>query len=472
MSTQCKWTALVLAAGKGTRMKSELPKVLHPLLGRPMLAWVLEAAAGAGVESVIAIVGFGRERIIETLSSKYPSVRRAVQADQRGTGHAVACAREEVGGGDLPLLILNGDAPLLRGEVLATFLAAHEASGAAASVLSFIATDPTGYGRILRDRDSLVDRIVEDQDATPEQKSLREVNSGVYAVSSSALFEALEGIRADNAQGELYLPDIVPLLRAAGRPVRVHVAPTAEDFRGINHRAELAELAAVLRARKNRELMLAGVTLEDPATTWVEQDVQVGPDTVLEAGVRLTGGTRVGTGCLIGAGSVLSRCTLDDRVQVRPYSVLDEAVVGPEAMVGPFAHLRPGTRLGPRTKVGNFVEVKATRMGEGSKASHLTYLGDSEIGAGVNIGAGTITCNFDGFSKHPTKIGDGAFIGSDSILVAPLEIGPGAFVAAGSTITHPVPARSLAIGRARQEVKENYAEVLERRFGGSKKEGH
>ncbi len=405
MSTKPRWTALILAAGKGTRMKSETPKVLHPLLGRPMLAWVLEAAAGAGVAEMVVVVGHGREQIEKALGPAWPSARWAIQAEQRGTGHAAACGRESLAGPDRPVLVLNGDAPLLTSATLESFLQAHETSRAAATLLSFRAADPAGYGRILRDPAGNLQRIVEERDATPTEQAIDEVNSGIYALGSHDLFAALEQLQPNNDQGEYYLTDIFEVLVRQGKPVRVHLAGDPNQFRGINHRAELAEICAILRARKNRELMLAGVTLEDPACTYVDAQVRIGPDTVLEPGVRLEGGTTIGTGCRIAAGSVVRDSELADGATVKPYSVLDRAKVGPAASVGPFAHLRPGSDLGPHSKVGNFVEVKNARLGEHAKASHLTYLGDANIGRDVNVGAGTITCNYDGFAKHHTEIG-------------------------------------------------------------------
>lgn len=459
------WTAVVLAAGKGTRMKSALPKVLHPLLGRPMLSWVLQAATDAGAGRLAVVVGFGRDRIVETVGAEFPQATFVLQEEQRGTGHAVLCCREALSGVDGPILILCGDTPLIQAATLRQFLGAHRSSGAAASALTFRADNPHGYGRIVRDQAGNLAKIVEQKDATPQELEISEVNAGVYAVGAQELFHALGCITPQNAQGEYYLPDIVAVLSSGGSLVRAHRVSEATDFRGINHRGELAELTEVLRRRRNTQLMLDGVTLESPGSTHVEWSVTLESDTVLEPGVRLEGRTRVAQGCRVGTGSVLKDSTLLAGAVVRPYCVLDGARVGPGAIVGPFAHLRPGADIGAAARVGNFVEVKNVKLGERSKAMHLTYLGDAEIGAGTNIGAGTITCNYDGQTKHHTTIGDDCFVGSDSVLVAPIEIGPGAYVAAGSVLTRNVPSRALGIGRARQENKPGYRDVLDRRRG-------
>ncbi len=463
MNTSSKWTALILAAGKGTRMKSETPKVLHPLLGRPMLAWILEAASEAGVADVVAVVGFGRGRILEEVGPHYENVRWAIQKKQNGTGHAVQCARKELSDQEGKILILAGDTPLVRGETLREFLAAHEASDAAATVLSFQAQNPRGYGRLVRNTDGYLERIVEHRDADPNELAIDEVNSGIYAVGARDLFAVIDTISSNNAQGEIYLTDFVAGLRRRGHRVGVHRAEDATEFRGINSRVELAELTRVLRQRKNLELMQEGVTLDDPDTTHVDIMVDVGRDTLLAAGVHLQGNTRIGTGCRIGVGSVLRDTRIADGVQIQPYSVTDGALVGPAAQVGPFAHLRPGAELSEGVKVGNFVEVKNARIGVGSKASHLSYIGDSDIGRDANVGAGVITCNYDGKAKHHTAIGDGAFIGSNSVLVAPIAVGNGAYVAAGSAVSRNVPSGALAIARARQENKPDYVEKMGRR---------
>jgi bifunctional UDP-N-acetylglucosamine pyrophosphorylase/glucosamine-1-phosphate N-acetyltransferase len=373
----------------------------------------------------------------------------ALQEPQLGTGHALLQAEPFLNGGQGSVLLLSGDVPLLRTETVSALLNRHARSGAAATVLTAEFERPDGYGRIVR-ADGAISAIVEHKDATPEERSIREINSGIYVFDLPPLFAALKQIGSTNAQGEYYLPDLVRIYRARGLTVETLLLEDPREILGVNSRKELAEVAAILRDRKNEELMAAGVTIIDPATTWVQSDVAVGPDTVLHPGVYLEGQTRIGSGCVIQSGVRIVDSTIGDTVVINNFCVIRQSVVEAGAQIGPFAQIRPDSHVGEGAHIGNFVELKKTRLGKGSKANHLAYLGDATIGERVNVGAGTITCNYDGVSKHPTVIDDGAFIGSDSQLIAPVRVGKGAYVAAGSSITADVPEDSLAIARSRQ----------------------
>ena len=439
---------VVLAAGKGTRMKSDLPKVLHRISGQALLDYVVRAAGELSPASLTIIVGHKAELIQARLSGQR-SLRLAVQEPQLGTAHAVMQAEPLLAAASGTMLLLSGDVPLLSTNTLRALLQAHEAEGAAATVLTAVLERPYGYGRIVRAQGQVA-RIVEERDASPTERAIREINAGVYAFDLQPLFPALRSIASQNAQGEYYLTDLVTIYRRRKLAVASHTVADAAEIRGINSRTELAEVGALVRQKKNEELMAAGVTLVDPATAFIEPDVLVGPDTVIHPNVYLEGTTRVGAACEIHAGVRIVNSTIGDRVTLLNYSVITDSTVESDARLGPFAHLRPGSAVGEAAHVGNFVELKKTTLGAGSKASHLTYLGDATIGEGVNIGAGTITCNYDGVHKHPTIIEDGAFIGSDSQLVAPVRVGKGAYVAAGSSIVKDVPAGSLGIARGRQ----------------------
>ena len=465
MAEQRALKVVVLAAGKGTRMKSELPKVLHPVAGKPMLARVVEAARGAGATEIV-VVASGRVEDMAGALGDPGDVTWTVQEVQKGTGHAALCAKEAVlKGGDCDVLIMNGDLPRIHAETLTAFVAEWRSSGAGAALLTTEVPDPFGYGRVLRDRGDHLRGIVEERDAQPEQRRIQEINVGLYGAPARALFESLEATGTDNDQGEIYLTDGFTGLLKRNLTVRVVRRTPHHEFEGVNTRVQLAEASAFVHARKAEELMLAGVTVVDPRTCYVEDGVEVGMDSLLEPGVVLTGATRIGAGCRVGAYSLLHDAVLADGAQVKSHSVLEGASLGPGAQAGPFARLRPGTVLGAQARVGNFVETKKAALAEGAKASHLSYLGDCAVGAGTNVGAGTITCNYDGFAKHFTEIGAGVFVGSNSTLVAPLAIGDGAFVAAGSTITRSLEADALALGRARQTVKEGYARKLRERLG-------
>lgn len=463
-ATSTPLACIVLCAGKGTRMKSRLPKVLHPIAGRPLASYPLARATELGADPVVAVIGHEAERVEAALEEAFGArVKTALQAEQRGTGHAV-----QVGLSALPsdleaetVLILYGDTPLLRQESLERLVALRRESGAALALLTTRLDDPTGYGRILRDAEGRVVGIVEHKDATSEQRALSEVNPGIYAVDGRFLKDSLSQISADNAQGEIYLTDLVALAAAQGPVVDLEVP--AEDTLGVNDRRQLAEAARVLRRRVNERAMLAGVTLEDPDTTYLDDTVTFGQDVTLGPGVTLKGRTRIGDDVVIEQGALLEDTTVEDDAVIHAYTICEEAYVGPGAEVGPFARLRPKAELLNKAKVGNFVEVKKTRLGKGSKANHLAYLGDAVIGEGCNVGAGTITCNYDGFGKHPTVLGDRVFIGSNSTLVAPLTVADDAYVGAGSCISRDVPKDALALSRARQENKEGYAERIRRR---------
>jgi bifunctional UDP-N-acetylglucosamine pyrophosphorylase/glucosamine-1-phosphate N-acetyltransferase len=440
--------AIVLAAGKGTRMKSELAKVLHPLLGRPLLAYPLDACRKAGVGRIVAVVGHQADDVRDVLGA--PDLTFALQLDQKGTGHAVSCAREALAGVGGTALILCGDVPLIRPETLVELINTHKGNDDLVTVLSMEPEDPTGYGRLVRDREGRLQRIVEHGDASEIERAVGEVNAGTYAVELTWLWQALAGLGTHNSQGEFYLTDLVAAAAQEGRAASFRLGDP-EEVMGINSRVHLAEATAVLRCRINRAWMEAGVTLEDPSSTWIEPGVTFAADCVVGAGCRLAGATRVSTGARIDQGVVVTDCEIGRDAHVKPYCVLTEAQVGPGAQVGPFAQLRPGAVLNEGSRVGNFVEMKKSTLGRGSKANHLTYLGDTVVGEGANIGAGTITCNYDGVHKHTTRIGSGAFVGSNASLVAPVSIEAGATVAAGSTITQDVPENALGVGRARQK---------------------
>jgi len=448
--------AVVLCAGKGTRMKSEKAKVLHPILGKPLCAYPLMRALDLGASPVVPVVGHQAEEVERNVRTHFPSapLRFALQREQRGTADAVRSAEEALKGFSGHVLILYGDVPLVRRETLEALVAAHEKSGGVLSLVSTSPADPTGYGRVLREGGRVV-RIVEHKDTTPEQRAVRECNAGIYVVASSFLWPALGRIKSANAQGEFYLTDLVEMAAAQG-PVGSVEADFGETA-GVNDRVELAARARDMQTRINTQHMRAGVTLHDPAATWIEEGVAIGPDTEVFPMVTLAGGTVVGRNVTIGQGCVLTASSVADGVNLKPYTVLEEARVGERSIVGPFARLRPGTELAEEVHVGNFVETKKARIGRGSKANHLAYLGDARIGAGVNVGAGTITCNYDGVNKHLTELGDGVFIGSDSQLVAPVKVGEGAYVGAGTTVTKDVPPGSLAVSRTPQVNVEGWA---------------
>ena len=447
---------VILAAGKGTRMKSVHPKVLHPLAGRPLIEHVLRTIDKLGVTSTVVVIGHGADEVRARLAHR-PALQFVVQSPQLGTGHALLQAAPMLAGKTGTVLLLYADVPLLQASTLKRLLDTHAASRASATVLTTIAQDPYGLGRIVRDDAGSITRIVEERDASVAERAIREINSGIYALSLGPLFEALEGLATDNAQGEYYLTDLVAAYRRKQLKVETMVLDTPDELRGVNSRVDLSDLARLLRARKNRALQLDGVTLDDPEVTYIEDDVVVGMDTVIGPGVILEGRTTIGARCRLHAGVRVTDATIGDDVTILDRSIVVQSTVGNGASVGPFAHLRPDTALGEHARVGNFVELKKTTLGPHSKANHLAYLGDATIGEHVNVGAGTITCNYDGVHKNKTILEDGVFIGSDTQLIAPVRVGKGAYVAAGSSITDDVPADALAIARGRQQNKAGWA---------------
>ena len=450
-----------MAAGKGTRLNSKRPKVLHEVGGRALLLHVIRAAETlVPAKAIYCIVGHEAERVQAAVAAT--GVSFVPQPDQRGTGHAMQVLKAwlELSGAPLPkhLLVLSGDVPLIRPQTLSALCELHLKERAAMSILTAVPENPTGYGRVLRLTAGQPDvlAIVEQKALTPAQLAAREINSGIYCFETAALFSKLDLLCTDNAHGELYLTDMAALLVAGGQRVVALQAESVDEVLGANTIAEVMHLDATMRAANARRLMAQGVTIYRPDTCVIDAEVAIGPDTVIEPYVQLLGATRIGSECRIRSYSVIQHSVLGNCVIVRNGCVLDRAEVGDGAVLGPYAHLRPESRIGEMAHVGNFCETKKVTLGRGSKANHLTYLGDAVIGAGVNVGAGVITCNFDGAKKHTTTIGDGVFVGSDSTLVAPVSIGDGAYVGAGSCITEAVPAGALAIGRGRQVTKEGW----------------
>ncbi|MCS6912380.1 MAG: bifunctional UDP-N-acetylglucosamine diphosphorylase/glucosamine-1-phosphate N-acetyltransferase GlmU [Myxococcales bacterium] len=453
-------STIILAAGRGTRMCSDTAKVLHRLCGRPLVEYPIRLAQALGSERIVLVVGHQAEAVRAAVHARFgpDAVQLALQAEQRGTGHAVLQALPLVADVSGKVLILYGDTPLLRADTLQPLIQA--ARGRLLALLSTRPPDPRGYGRLLRQGGRLV-RVVEDRDCSEAERLIPEVNAGMYVIEAGFLREALTTLRSDNAQGELYLTDIVA--QAAARDEVAVVEAPFEEVQGINDRLDLAHAEAAMRRRINEAHLRAGVTMRDPATTFIDEDVIIGRDTELGPGVILRGRCRIGVGCRIEAGCVLTDVTVGDQCHLKPYTVAQDSVIGPRVQLGPFAHLRPGSELAEDVHIGNFVELKKTRMGRGAKANHLTYLGDAEVGQRVNVGCGTITCNYDGYAKHRTIIEDGAFIGSDTQLVAPVRVGAGAVVGAGTTVVQDVPPGALALSRAPQINREGYAERRHKR---------
>jgi len=447
---------VVLAAGKGTRMKSGLPKVLHAAGGLPLIEHVLRSADTLSPTSIVIVVGHQAEAVREALAGR-PNLQFALQEPQLGTGHALLQAGDALAGATGTVVLLSGDVPLLTPATLQALVNRHVETGAAATVLTALVADPAGYGRIER-RDGEISAIVEHKDASPEQRQIREVNSGIYAFDLQPLFGSLKQIGSANAQGEYYLPDLVRIYRDRGLTVETVRLDDPGEIFGVNSRKELAQIGQLLKMTRNDALMASGVTIVDPATAYIGPDVAIAPDTVIHPNVYLEGRTTIGSGCEIQCGVRIVNSTLADNVFVNSYCVITDSHVASGAKLGPFAHIRPDSHVGEDAHVGNFVELKKTTLGRGAKANHLAYLGDAVIGEKVNVGAGTITCNYDGKKKHQTTIEDGAFIGSDSQLIAPVTVGKGAYVAAGSSITENVPAGSLAISRGKQINKEGWVD--------------
>ena len=452
--------AVVMAAGQGTRMRSDLVKVLHPLGGLPMVGHVLDLCRRLGVKRTLVVIGHQAERVRDALAT-YP-VEFIIQTEQRGTAHAVLQTETALQGFQGDLLVINGDVPLMTDALAETLLRTHREVRAQATLITTKLDDPTGYGRVLRDRRGVFKRIVEEVEATAPQRRVKEINAGIYCFDARRLFAALHKVRPSAVKGELYLPEVLSILMKADERIATVLADDPREVLGINTRAELAEAYGILRLRTVKRLMETGVTCLDPATAHVSVLATVGRDTVLYPQVQIEGSTEIGEGCTIHAGCRIRNSRLGNRVTVLDGCVILESEIADEAAIGPYAHLRPESRIRRKAKVGNFVEIKKSVIGEGSKVPHLTYVGDAIVGERVNIGAGTITCNYDGFAKHQTVIEDEVFIGSNASLVAPVRIGCGAMVAAGSTITQEVPPDALAFGRAQQVNKEGRAAVIRR----------
>jgi bifunctional UDP-N-acetylglucosamine pyrophosphorylase / glucosamine-1-phosphate N-acetyltransferase len=461
------FVVVILAAGKGTRMKSACAKVLHRAGGRTLVEHVVRACQPLRARGIIAVVGHQAEEVTTVVEPL--GVRTVLQQPQRGTGHAVLVARRAIPPRAKFAIVLAGDAPLVRTETLAALARLHQQSGAAATILSAEMQDPTGYGRIVRNDNGSVDAIVEESALKAEQRGIREINSSIYCFTLEKLWPLLGALRPANAHRELYLTDAIGLLRQKGERVEAERAADPEEVLGCNTRADLAAVDAVLRRRKRATLMDAGVTIELPETVLIDPEVTIGADTRIEPGVQLLGRTRISAGCTIRTGSVLADAVLEEGVLVKPHSLIVASHLSRGAQVGPFAHLRDGARVEESARVGNFVEMKKSVLGEGAKAMHLTYLGDARVGSGTNIGAGTITCNYDGVRKNATTIGKRVFIGSDTALVAPVRVGDGAYVAAGSVITENVPNDALGIGRGRQVNKLRWAATRRRELASAGK---
>lgn len=448
--------AVVLAAGQGTRMKSKLYKVLHPVCGKPMVEHVVDHIQGIGAERIVTIVGHGAEKVKDQLGNRS---EYALQEQQLGTAHAVLQA--DIAIGTLPgtTLVVCGDTPLIRPETMQALLAHHKETSAKATILTGIPEDPTGYGRILRNTEGHVERIVEQKDATLEEQQVKEINSGTYCFDNLALFAALKLVKNDNSQGEFYLPDVIEILKQQGEIVSAYATDDFEETLGVNDRVALAQAETLMRDRIAEKHMRNGVTIINPSNTYISADAVIGSDTILQPGVIIEGASEIGEDCLIGPNSHIKGSKVGHRTTVHS-SVVTQSIIGEDTVVGPFAHIRPDSEIGNEAKIGNFVEIKKTKLGNKSKVSHLSYIGDAEVGERVNIGCGTITVNYDGKNKFVTTIEDDSFVGCNSNLVAPVTIGQGAYVAAGSTITKNVPAQALSIARARQENKDGYAKKL------------
>lgn len=441
--------AVILAAGKGTRMKSALPKVLHPICGEPMLYYPLEASRQAGFKQLKVVVGHQAEQVKERFSND--DATWIEQTDQLGTGHALMCAAEALRGYSGPLLLLCGDVPLLKAETLKQLENYHAQQKSAVTVLTAQMPNPTGYGRVIRDGEQVLS-IVEEKDATDEQRQVTEINTGTYLFDSDFVLSALKGLNKNNAQGEYYLTDVVAAAVAAGEKTRALCVDDPTEVMGINDRCQLAEAEVIMRWKINADLMLGGISMTDPTTVYVDNGVELGMDTLIHPNVHLHGKTSIGKNCIIETGVVVVDSQIADGVHLKAGSAIEESHIGPDCKIGPMAHLRPGTVLAGNNKIGNYVETKKAQLDEGAQASHLTYIGDAEVGKNVNFGCGTITCNYDGVNKHKTIVEDDVFVGSDTQFVAPVTIGRNSLIAAGSTITKDVPADSLAMSRTNQRV--------------------
>ncbi|GAA0383411.1 bifunctional protein GlmU [Acrocarpospora corrugata] len=462
MSAPRPAAVIVLAAGEGTRMKSKTPKVLHELCGRSLVGQMLVVARGLDPEKLIVVIGHAREQVAAHLAQVAPDAHQVVQEQQNGTGHAVRMVLEAVGAIEGTVLVTYGDTPLLRTETLGALLARHAEDANAVTVLTAKVPDPTGYGRIIRDATGAVLEIVEEKDATPEQRAVTEMNSGVYAFDGLLLADAVKRVSTSNAQGEEYLTDVLSILREDGHRVGAHIAVDYAEVEGVNNKVQLAFARRVLNERILHAHMLNGVTVVDPGNTWIDAEVTLEADAVIHPGTQLHGATRIAAGAEIGPGTTLTDTVVGEAAVVRN-AVAFDSEIGPHASVGPFAYLRPGTRLGVKGKIGTFVETKNATIGEGSKIPHLSYVGDATIGTGSNIGAACVFVNYDGVTKSHTTVGDHARVGSDNMLIAPIHVGDGAYTAAGSVLVNDVPPGAMAVARSRQRNVEGW--VLRRRAG-------
>ncbi|MGE7676060.1 bifunctional UDP-N-acetylglucosamine diphosphorylase/glucosamine-1-phosphate N-acetyltransferase GlmU [Lysinibacillus sp. NPDC094403] len=448
--------AVILAAGQGTRMKSKLYKVLHPVCGKPMVQHVVDHIQTLDANRIVTVVGHGAEKVKQQLGDKSEYV---LQAEQLGTAHAVQQAEAILGSEEGTTLVVCGDTPLIRPETMQALFEHHQAKNAKATILTAIAENPTGYGRILRGDNGQVEQIVEQKDASAEQQLVKEINTGTYCFDNKALFETLKLVKNDNAQGEYYLPDVIEILQKQGDVVEAYVTEDFEETLGVNDRVALSQAEALMRARINEQHMRNGVTLINPEATYISADAMIGRDTVIQPGSMIEGTTVIGEDCLIGPNTQIIDSRIGDRTTVHS-SVVRESAVAEDTAIGPFSNIRPLSNIGSHVKIGNFVEVKKSKLGNDTKVSHLSYIGDAEIGSNVNIGCGSITVNYDGKNKFQTIIEDDVFVGCNTNLVAPVKVGKGSFIAAGSTITKEVPEDALAIARARQENKPNYVSKL------------
>ncbi|MCL6585051.1 MAG: bifunctional UDP-N-acetylglucosamine diphosphorylase/glucosamine-1-phosphate N-acetyltransferase GlmU [Anoxybacillus sp.] len=448
--------AVILAAGQGTRMKSKLYKVLHPVCGKPMVQHVVDQVLQLGLEKLITVVGFGAEQVKAQIGRKSEF---ALQEEQLGTAHAVMQAAPYLQDKDGVTLVVCGDTPLITAETMKALLEHHLATNAKATILTAIAENPAGYGRIVRDKEGHVEKIVEHKDATEAERAIQEINTGTYCFDNRSLFEALTNVSNNNVQGEYYLTDVIEILKAKGEVVSAYQAVSFAETIGVNDRMALAQAEKIMRDRINRYHMTNGVTIIAPEHTYISPEAKIGRDTIIYPGTIIEGATVIGEDCAIGPHSEIKNCVVGNHTTIR-HSVAHDSEIGNHVTIGPFAHIRPSSQIGDDVRIGNFVEIKKSTFGKGSKASHLSYIGDAEVGEDVNLGCGSITVNYDGKNKHLTKIEDGAFIGCNANLIAPVTVGKGAYVAAGSTITDDVPGNALSIARARQVNKENYVDRL------------
>ena len=446
------FTSVILAAGMGTRMKSKMPKVLHKVCGKPLSKWVIDASKAAGADKVCAVVGHKAETVKEVLGDV---CEFALQAEQKGTGHAVMQAIDVIKNSKGEVVILNGDTPLITAETINKAIEYHKNNGNQATVITAILDDATGYGRIVRDNDGSVLKIVEQKDASEEEKKNKEVNSGMYVFDAQSLVYALDKITPNNAQGEYYLTDTLEILLSAGKKIGGYAISDNDEIRGINDRVQLNEAEKIMQKRINEYHMRNGVTMRNPESVYIEDGVEIGNDTEICQNVTIKSGTKIGSDCVIGSGSMLDRAVIHDGVDVLS-SVILESEVDEGTHVGPFAYIRPNCHVGKEVKVGDFVELKNSNIDDGTKISHLTYIGDSDVGKRVNFGCGTVTCNYDGKKKYRTTIGDDCFVGCNTNFVSPINVGDGVYIAAGSTITEDIPENSLSIARARQVNKEGW----------------